>query len=116
MHNAQIHLSAAAGRIISPPQDITNRRPHIAGACFHTVVKATPHNPRLTPLHVICLPAFRHITQILLDLRQQTCVEFRQSDENLDVASDVQGLCGIALKKQLIFLTGCSIINIGIFI
>ena len=25
-------------------------------------VKATPHNPRLSPLHVICLPAFRHIT------------------------------------------------------
>ncbi|MBR6044216.1 MAG: hypothetical protein IKP47_01140, partial [Ruminococcus sp.] len=46
---------------------------------------------------VICLPAFRHITQILLDLRQQACVEFRQSDENLDGASDAQGLCGIAL-------------------
>jgi hypothetical protein len=58
--------------------------------------KATPHNPRLSPLHVICLPAFRHITQILLDLRQQACVEFRQSDENLDGASDAQGLCGIA--------------------
>ncbi|MBR4554405.1 MAG: hypothetical protein IKO27_02305, partial [Ruminococcus sp.] len=50
---------------------------------------------------VICLPAFRHITQILLDLRQQTCVEFRQSDENLDVASDAQELCGIALRRRL---------------
>ncbi|MBR4555368.1 MAG: hypothetical protein IKO27_07225, partial [Ruminococcus sp.] len=49
---------------------------------------------------VICLPAFRHITQILLDLRQQTCVEFRQSDENLDIASDAQGLCGIALTMH----------------
>ena len=31
-------------------------------------IKATPHDPRLTPLHIICLPAFRHITQILLDV------------------------------------------------
>ncbi len=68
-------------------------------ALFSDMIKATPHNPRLTPLHVICLPAFRHITQILLDLRQQACVEFRQSDENLDGASDAQGLCGIALIK-----------------
>ena len=30
--------------------------------------KATPHNPRLTPLHVICLHFFRHSTQILLDV------------------------------------------------
>ena len=30
-------------------------------------LKATPHDPRLTPLHIICLPAFRHITQILLE-------------------------------------------------
>ena len=60
-------------------------------------VKATPHNPRLTPLHVICLHIFRHITQILLALRQQGCVKFRQSDEKSDFASDAQGLCGIAL-------------------
>ena len=65
--------------------------------------KATPHNPRLTPLHVICLPAFRHITQILLDLRQQACVEFRQSDENLDGASDAQGSCGVALITLFCF-------------
>ncbi|MBR1663358.1 MAG: hypothetical protein IJ696_03415, partial [Ruminococcus sp.] len=50
-------------------------------------------------LHIICLPAFRHITQILLDLRQQACVEFRQSDENLDGASDAQGSCGVVYKK-----------------
>jgi len=31
-------------------------------------------------------------------LRQQACVEFRQSDENLDGASDAQGSCGVALK------------------
>ena len=43
-------------------------------------------------------PLIRHITQILLDLRQQACVEFRQSDENLDGASDAQGSCGVALK------------------
>ena len=62
-------------------------------------IKATPHGPRLTPLHIICLPAFRHITQILLDLRQQACVEFRQSDENLDGASDAQRSCGVALSS-----------------
>ncbi|MBR3666578.1 MAG: hypothetical protein IKN66_05400, partial [Ruminococcus sp.] len=56
---------------------------------------------RLTPLHIICLPALRHITQILLDLRQQACVEFRQSDENLDGASDAQGSCGVAKKGSL---------------
>ena len=30
------------------------------------LIKATPRNPRLTPLHVICLHFFRHSTQILL--------------------------------------------------
>ena len=69
----------------------------VLGIKHHIFIKATPHNPWLSPLHVICLPAFRHITQILLDLRQQACVEFRQSDENLDGASDAQGLCGIAI-------------------
>ncbi|MBQ7186513.1 MAG: hypothetical protein IJR91_02650, partial [Ruminococcus sp.] len=49
---------------------------------------------------IICLPAFRHITQILLDLRQQACVEFRQSDEKLDGASDAQGSCGVALRNE----------------
>ncbi|MBR6103227.1 MAG: hypothetical protein IKP95_12430, partial [Ruminococcus sp.] len=41
----------------------------------------------------------RHITQILLAGRQPACVEFRQSDENLDFASDAQGSCGVALKE-----------------
>ncbi|MBQ7187039.1 MAG: hypothetical protein IJR91_05335, partial [Ruminococcus sp.] len=50
---------------------------------------------------IICLPAFRHITQILLDLRQQACVEFRQSDEKLDGASDAQGSCGVALRPGI---------------
>ena len=36
------------------------------------------------------------MTSILLDLRQQACVEFRQSDEKLDGASDAQGSCGVA--------------------
>ena len=59
-------------------------------------IRATPHNPRLTPLHVICLHFFRHSTQILLALRQQGCVEFMHSDGKIDCASDAQGLCGIA--------------------
>ena len=71
-----------------------------ASAPSFQTIEATPHDPRLTPLHIICLPAFRHITQILLDLRQQACVEFRQSDEKLDGASDAQGSCGVALTKS----------------
>ncbi|MBR4622760.1 MAG: hypothetical protein IKO44_04400, partial [Ruminococcus sp.] len=59
------------------------------------------HNPRLTPLHVICLPFFRHISQILLERRQPSCVEFRQSDKKMDVASDEQGLCGVALEMYI---------------
>ena len=59
-------------------------------------IKATPHDPRLTPLHAICLPAFRHITQILLAGRQPACVEFMHSDGKIDCVSDAQGLCGIA--------------------
>ena len=34
-----------------------------AEKCYYTnmfLFKATPHDPRLTPLHIICLPAFRH--------------------------------------------------------
>jgi hypothetical protein len=45
------------------------------------MIKATPHNHRLTPLHVICLQFFRHISQIRLDLRQQNCASFSRSDE-----------------------------------
>ncbi|MBR6044620.1 MAG: hypothetical protein IKP47_03180, partial [Ruminococcus sp.] len=50
-----------------------------------------------TPLYIIRLHIFRHITQILLALRQQGGVEFRQSDEKSDCASDAQWLCGVAL-------------------
>ena len=52
-------------------------------------------------------PLIRHLTQILFDLRQHACVEFRQSDENLDVASDAQELCGIALTEQSAALLSC---------
>ena len=34
------------------------------------VLKATPHDHRLTPLCAICLPDFRHNTQFYLVLRQ----------------------------------------------
>ena len=43
--------------------------------------KATPHNPWLAPLHVICLHIFRHSTQIFLAGRQPACVKFMHSDE-----------------------------------
>ena len=71
-------------------------QPKGTGCYLLLIIKATPHNPWLTPLHVICLHIFRHITQILLALRQQGCVKFRQSDEKSDFASDAQSLCGIA--------------------
>ncbi|MBR4622917.1 MAG: hypothetical protein IKO44_05200, partial [Ruminococcus sp.] len=60
-----------------------------------------PHNHRLTPLYIIRLHIFRHITQILLALRQQGGVEFRQSDEKSDCASDAQWLCGVAIIKYI---------------
>jgi len=44
-------------------------------------IKATPHNPRLAPLHVICLHISRHSTQIFLAGRQLACVKFMHSDE-----------------------------------
>ena len=63
--------------------------------------KATPHNPRLKPLHVIYLHIIRHSTQILLAGRQPACVEFMHSDEKSDFVSDAQGLCGIALTISI---------------
>ena len=60
-------------------------------------VKATPHSPRLAPLHVICLHIFRHSTQIFLAGRQPACVKFMHSDEKSNCVSDAQGLCGVAL-------------------
>ncbi|MBR6101453.1 MAG: hypothetical protein IKP95_03420, partial [Ruminococcus sp.] len=55
-------------------------------------------------LYIIRLHIFRHITQILLALRQQGGVEFRQSDEKSDCASDAQWLCGVALIFLLCLL------------
>ncbi|MBR6044420.1 MAG: hypothetical protein IKP47_02165, partial [Ruminococcus sp.] len=49
--------------------------------------------------YIIRLHIFRHITQILLALRQQGGVEFRQSDEKSDCASDAQWLCGVAYRE-----------------
>ena len=63
-----------------------------------TPPKATPHDHRLMPLYAIYLQIFRHITQILLVLRQQDCVAFGQSDEKSDGVSDIQWSCGIALS------------------
>ena len=72
----------------------------VAGMLTGSFFKTTPHNPRLTPLHVICLHFFRHSTQIFLAGRQPACVKFMHSDEKTDFTSDAQGLCGIALKKN----------------
>ena len=64
--------------------------------------KATPHDHRRIPLCAICLPDFRHNTQIYLVLRQVNFGKNGQSDENPDGASDAQGSCGVALKKVTI--------------
>ena len=72
----------------------------------HKIIKTTPHNPRLTPLHVICLHFFRHSTQIFLAGRQPACVKFMHSDEKTDFTSDAQGLCSIALKGKYIMQEG----------
>ena len=45
--------------------------------------------------HLACI-LFRHLDQIFLDLRQQVCVKFSQSDEKSDGAICTRYLCGIA--------------------
>ena len=63
-------------------------------------VKATPHKDRLTALHIICLQIFRYLAQNLFDIRQYACIDFVQSNEKSDFASDAQSLCGIALSNS----------------
>jgi len=70
---------------------------HLAANFPHSCVKATPRKDRLTALHASCLHLFRHIAQILLEIRQYSCVEFVQSAEKSDCAICAQSLCGIAL-------------------
>ncbi len=47
-----------------------------------------------------CLHIFRQLTQILLEIRQYSCVEFMQADEISDCAIHTQSLCGVALKRD----------------
>ena len=61
------------------------------------LIKATPHNHRLTPLHVINLHIFSInevyaviLTQSFLAGRQPAVVNFMQSDEKSDGVSDAQ--------------------------
>ncbi|MBR6045487.1 MAG: hypothetical protein IKP47_07625 [Ruminococcus sp.] len=73
------------------------------------LIKATPHNHRLTLLYIIRLHIFRHITQILLALRQQGGVEFRQSDEKsqlnfIELARDLtHNGCAVLPKGYLLY-------------
>ncbi len=62
--------------------------------------KAIPHNDRLTALHAACLHIFRNLAQILLEIRQYSCVEFMQADIKSDCAIHMQSLCGVALKNR----------------
>ena len=68
--------------------------------------KATPRNDRLTALRVACLHIFRQLAQILLEIRQYSCVGFIQADEKSDGAIHTQSLCGVALKTPLAEFTG----------
>jgi len=64
---------------------------------FHNILKAIPHNDRLTALRAACLHIFGHLTQILLEIRRYSCVEFMQAVEKSDCAIHTQSLCGVAL-------------------
>ncbi len=64
-----------------------------------TGLKATPRNDRLTALRAACLHIFRHLAQILLEIRRYSCVGFIQADEKSDGAICTQSLCGVALRK-----------------
>ena len=48
-----------------------------------------------------CLHLFRHLAQILLEIRQYSCVGFVQSDEKSAGAIGQQSLCGIALRHRV---------------
>ncbi len=63
------------------------------------ILKATPRNDRLTALRAACLHIFRHLAQILLEIRRYSCVGFIQADEKSDGAIHTQSLCSVALKK-----------------
>ncbi len=60
-------------------------------------IKATPRSDRLTALRAACLHIFRHLAQILLEIRRYSCVKFIQADEKSDGAIHTQSLCGVAL-------------------
>jgi len=64
---------------------------------YFNQIKAIPHNDRLTALRAACLHIFRHLAQILLEIRQYYCIEFMQADEISDCAIHTQSLCDLAL-------------------
>ncbi len=72
---------------------------------LYKVVKAIPHNDRPMALRAVCLHIFRNLTQILLEIRQYSCVEFMQADEISDCAIPTRSLCSVALNKYVRFLT-----------
>ncbi len=63
------------------------------------ILKAIPHNDRLTALRAACLHIFRQLTQILLKIRQYSCAQFMQADVKSDCAIHMQSLYGVALKS-----------------
>ncbi len=64
--------------------------------------RATPRNDRLTALRAACLHIFRHLAQILLEIRRYSCVGFIQADEKSDGAIHTQPLCGVASETKSI--------------
>ena len=73
------------------------------------ILKEALIKSRLTAWHAICLHIFRHITQILLDLRQQACVGFRQSDEKSDCASCAPDLISASLTLSTVIYDRLSL-------
>ncbi len=61
------------------------------------LLKAIPHNDRLRALRAACLHIFGHLAQILLEIRQYSCVEFMQADEKSDCEIHMQSLWGVDL-------------------
>ena len=66
--------------------------------CGRKSLKAAPRNDRLTALRAACLHIFRHLAQILLEIRRYSCVGFVQANEKPDSAIHTQSWCGIALN------------------
>ena len=72
------------------------------------LIKEIPRNNCLTALRAACLHIFRHLAQILLEIRRYSCVGFILADEKSDGAIHTQSLCGVALILKFFLLYNFS--------